>query len=170
MVCAKFQTDQVNWNGCYGQKRCYKIWVEDGFLYRNRAQTPISQTVMSSQSISCKNMLFDMKNNIIISRHNFGHAMAAQLSWHVQNCDLIVSLQSQWEQKEIFQDFNLKLMNCCLWIVSRTHHTLVATEPIEGSSHNDGMGAKLPIWNGACHWGVGIPKANEMMETSPYIS
>ena len=26
---------------------------------------------------------------VILSRHNFANVMIAQLSWHVQNCDLI---------------------------------------------------------------------------------
>ena len=45
------------------------------------------------------------------SGHNFAHAMTAELSWHVQNCDLIQSLGSKQEQKQILQILNYKLIN-----------------------------------------------------------
>ena len=48
---------------------------------------------------------------MLISDHNFAHAMTAQLSWHVQNCDLNGSLESQLEQNEFLKDFNYELMN-----------------------------------------------------------
>ena len=40
---------------------------------------------------------------IIISGHNFVHAMTAELSWHVQKCDLMESLDL--EQKKRFQSW-----------------------------------------------------------------
>ena len=38
---------------------------------------------------------------IIQSGHNFTHFMTAELSWHVQNYDLIGSLESKLEQKDL---------------------------------------------------------------------
>ena len=45
---------------------------------------------------------------------NLAHAMTAKLSWHVQNCDLIGSLESKWEQKEFYGEFSceLKALGC----------------------------------------------------------
>ena len=48
---------------------------------------------------------------IIQSSHNFAHAMTAELSWHVQNCNLIGSLEWKLEQIKFSQDFNYELMN-----------------------------------------------------------
>ena len=42
---------------------------------------------------------------IIQSGHNFAHAMTAELSWHVQNCDLVGLPESKLEQKNIFARF-----------------------------------------------------------------
>ena len=39
------------------------------------------------------------------SGHNFAHAMTAELSWHVQDCGLIGSLESKFELK-YFYDFS----------------------------------------------------------------
>ena len=47
---------------------------------------------------------------MIQSSHNFAHAMTAQLSWHVQDYDLIGSLESKLEHQEFQQDFNCKLI------------------------------------------------------------
>ena len=46
------------------------------------------------------------------SGHNFAHAMTARLSWHVQNYDLIASLESKLEQKYFSQDFSDELLHC----------------------------------------------------------
>ena len=48
---------------------------------------------------------------MIQSGQNFAHATTAQLSWHVQNCDLIRSLESPLKVKEILWDFNYELIN-----------------------------------------------------------
>ena len=42
---------------------------------------------------------------VIRSCHNFAHAMTAELSWHVQNYDMIGMLESELEQKAFTQDF-----------------------------------------------------------------
>ena len=39
---------------------------------------------------------------IIQSGHNFAHATTAELSWHVQNCDMIGSFGCKLEKKRIF--------------------------------------------------------------------
>ena len=38
---------------------------------------------------------------MIQSGHNFAHVTTAELSWHVQNCDLIRSLEWKLQQTEI---------------------------------------------------------------------
>ena len=43
------------------------------------------------------------RNIMIPSGENFAHVMTAQLSWHVQNYDLIRSLESKSEHKEFFK-------------------------------------------------------------------
>ena len=43
---------------------------------------------------------------MINAGHNFAHVMTAQLSWHVQNSDLIVSSEL-WLQKKNSQDLEL---------------------------------------------------------------
>ena len=42
---------------------------------------------------------------------NFAHAMTAQLSWHVQNWDLIGASSLMLEQPVIFQNLGHKLKN-----------------------------------------------------------
>ena len=39
---------------------------------------------------------------MIPSGHKFAHATAAELSWHVQNCDLLRSLELGSKQKVVF--------------------------------------------------------------------
>ena len=51
---------------------------------------------------------------MIQAGHNFAHAMTAELSWHVQNFDLIGSLESNFEQTKLSQDNDYGLINS-LW-------------------------------------------------------
>ena len=44
---------------------------------------------------------------VIQSGYNFAHTMTAELSWHVQNYDLIRSLDSDLVQKYFSQDLQL---------------------------------------------------------------
>ena len=48
---------------------------------------------------------------ILWSHHNFTHVTTAQLSWHVQNCDLIGWLESILEKRKLAKDFSYRLMN-----------------------------------------------------------
>ena len=41
---------------------------------------------------------------MISSGHTFAHGTTAQLSWHVQNCDLVGSPLSKLEQNDFSQD------------------------------------------------------------------
>ena len=41
----------------------------------------------------------------MLSGHKFAHVMTAELSWHVQNCDLIGYLFDMKVQNIIFEDF-----------------------------------------------------------------
>ena len=51
---------------------------------------------------------------IIQSGYNYAHATTAQLSWHVQNCDLIWSIFAKSEQHRFLRDLDCVLMNA-LW-------------------------------------------------------
>ena len=51
---------------------------------------------------------------MIQSSHNFAHAMTAELSWHVQNFDLIGSLEWNFEQTKLSQGNDYELINS-LW-------------------------------------------------------
>ena len=61
-----------------------------------------------TDDISCKILIWWILFYVIIhvqvtrSLHNFAHAMTAQLSWHVQNFVVIVSLKSELEINEIW--------------------------------------------------------------------
>ena len=46
----------------------------------------------------------------ITSGQNFAHATTAELSWHVQNCDLIRSSEKELEQNAFSQDFKVRLI------------------------------------------------------------
>ena len=67
--------------------------------------------------VSCKIM--------IQSGHDFAHVTTAELSWHVQNCDLIGLLLLQLEQKEFWWDFRHGLKMVCgmvpmIWFKEKT--------------------------------------------------
>ena len=47
---------------------------------------------------------------MIQSGYNFAHVTTAQLSWHVQNCDLIGSLESELKQKRFSQNLNYEFI------------------------------------------------------------
>ena len=47
---------------------------------------------------------------IIQSSHNFAHVTTAELSWHVQNFDLIGPGGRKLEQTELLQDFKYELL------------------------------------------------------------
>ena len=49
------------------------------------------------------------------SDHNFAHGKTAELSWHVQNCDVIELSKSKLEEKKFLKDFNYELINQ-MWI------------------------------------------------------
>ena len=55
----------------------------------------------------CVAQKFCVKKVRIRSGHYFAHAMTAQLSWHVQNCDLIGSLESELELMHYSTRFQL---------------------------------------------------------------
>ena len=48
---------------------------------------------------------------IIQTGHKFAHATTAELLWHVQNCNLIGSLELKLEQIKVLQDLNYKLVS-----------------------------------------------------------
>ena len=48
---------------------------------------------------------------IVWSGHNFAHATTAELSWHVQICDLIVSKELELEKKLFRQNFSYELIS-----------------------------------------------------------
>ena len=60
---------------------------------------------------------------MIRSGHNFAHVMTAELSWHVQICGLISSLESWWKQREFSLYFNDQLTNS-LWNDPLKHNVI----------------------------------------------
>ena len=57
---------------------------------------------------------------MIRSCHNFTHATTAELSWHVQSCDMIGTLDSKLEQNVCLQYFDCELINAS-WNGSHTY-------------------------------------------------
>ena len=60
---------------------------------KNTDQGQFHVGFMSSLSKSCENMGCPYIELIIQTGHHFAHAMTAELSWHVQNYDLLKSLE-----------------------------------------------------------------------------
>ena len=48
---------------------------------------------------------------MIQSGHKFAHVTTAQLSWHVQNCDLVSYLFIKQKQHDFLQDLGYELIN-----------------------------------------------------------
>ena len=69
------------------------------------------KTFLCSSSKFCKIHTALTSRVITKSSHNFAHATTAELSWHVQHCDLIGSLESKWKQKQLSQHFSFELKN-----------------------------------------------------------
>ena len=64
----------------------------------------ISHKEFSSPSSKSHKTYFVLRWKIImISGYNFAHATTAQLSWHVQNCDLIKSLETKLKQNTFYE-------------------------------------------------------------------
>ena len=65
---------------------------------------------------------------MVQSGHNFAHVTTAKLSWPVQICDLIGSLESKLEPKEFSKDFSHEIIN----IVETGHwlHKSLSKQPI----------------------------------------
>ena len=74
---------------------------------------PFCKRIMSLLSKSHTNMCCScMAQTAIRSGNNFAHATTAKLSWHMQNCELIGSIESKLKQNEFSQDFNYEPINC----------------------------------------------------------
>ena len=82
--------------------------------YYDTTQGPISQMFMTSWFKSCENpkILFALIMILMIQSGNkFANAMTAELSWHMQNCDLVWSLFSVPEQRKFLRDLDYELKN-----------------------------------------------------------
>ena len=91
---------------CPNMGGMFLCWYED--------HGPISQMVCELIiQILAKFQVTFMWIIMVQSSHNFAHAMTAQLSWHVQTCDMIGSIQLKLKQYEFSQDFNFKLKPPC---------------------------------------------------------
>ena len=72
------------------------------------------------------------------SGNNFAHAMTAQLSWHVQNCYMIGSLEWILEEKGFLWQFQFydNLSNCeftgCLWdtVIQHARPQFISCQPM----------------------------------------
>ena len=103
------------WLACYYNPE-FKT-LQSPFLYQLISQMiqscwgrhPFYRTFMSSKSKSHINILSIALARHMITRlcHNFAHATAAQLSWHVQNYDMIGSFEIKSKQKRISVKFQL---------------------------------------------------------------
>ena len=51
---------------------------------------------------------------MVKSDHNFAHVTTAELSWHVQNCDMLWSLSFKSKQPKYLWDINHELINSLL--------------------------------------------------------
>ena len=69
----------------------------------NCFQYQFHEMFMSSCSRSSLNTCCWSVKVMIRSCHKFAYAMAAQLSWHMQNCDMIISLDSKLDMTPRFQ-------------------------------------------------------------------
>ena len=63
---------------------------------------------------------------MIQSGQNFAHVTTAKLSWHVQNCGLVGSIEWKLQQKEYSQDFYSELISIC--IMDPWPNTMVQTK------------------------------------------
>ena len=71
---------------------------------------------------------------MIQSVDNFAHVTTAELSWYVQNCDLIGSLESKLEHKGYWQDVDYELRSLCEMVPAHGTRTFFIALP--GSTIN----------------------------------
>ena len=73
------------------------------YPFTNRLCAHNSNTVQLYIAITCY--------KAIQSGHNFEHATTAQLSWHVQKSDRIISFERKLQQRWFSQDLNYEIVN-----------------------------------------------------------
>ena len=86
----------------------------------------VKQSMYSQSNLSLSKIGFDGILHVKIqSVHYFAHITTAELSWHVQNCDLVGSLFVMYEQilYSVLQDFDyeLKHVPVVIWHLSDLH-------------------------------------------------
>ena len=102
----------------------------------NRSRATFHNRFMSSSLKSHKNTRCTLILIVIIKAcHNFARAVTAELSWHVQNCDLIESLFFKQELHGL----------CEIWIISSFTLSEMGTRP-PGSQIRELMATR-----GFCH-------------------
>ena len=90
----------------------------------------ISLTVKSSSSNFLETCIALLWNMMTQSGHNFAHVMTAQLSWHVQNCDLIGSMQTKLKYKLNKKKFR-KISVMSSWSVCEMWGSYIACLPYQ---------------------------------------
>ena len=81
---------------------------------------------------------------MIQSCHNFAHAMTAQLSCHVQNCDVIGSLKCKLEPRVFSQDFNYDLIKTWCNNPRNLHPPLITSPSYKKSKSSPTMTCPTP--------------------------
>ena len=77
-------------------------WFTDAYNYH---QGSILHKAYELINLNLMKILSDVIIILMVqSAHNFAHVTTAELSWHVQNCDLIRSSFFKQEQHESLQD------------------------------------------------------------------
>ena len=88
---------------------CGLCYMRNGYYIYMRS--PITQRPVSLGINSWPKTYAFAWKVIFWSAYKFAHAMTAELSWHVQICDLIGSLESKSRDKEFSRDLSSELMN-----------------------------------------------------------
>ena len=95
---------------------------------------------------------------MIQSSHNFAHATTAGLSWHVQNGDMIGSLDSALDQIEFRQYFNYELIKPLLNDPADSHSPAVHTPHLQSfhSKRDPFLCAAVFAHIGGPGWGLDL--------------
>ena len=109
------------WLAMWKKSRYVSLWK------RNLAQCELTMITFSWQRLFFIIILF----LVMKSGHNFAHVTTVQLSWHVQNCDLIGSLLFKYLATCIFARFVLWVHKLFVKWVSCVTKASVTTKMIQ---------------------------------------
>ena len=121
VACAKICCDLMASNGITARWSCHRIWIAGKKSLVKRAPGPILKMIYGLITHFITIYLYITWKIVIQSSNNFTDATTVKLSWRVQICDFITSLESKLEQKEFSKDFNYEV-NKHLW--NGSHRTI----------------------------------------------